>query len=415
MNESVLVLNSFVKGWNVLKWLAADHFTVNAGDFRPQAPGLFSNRIADRSKNLIYPNPKVDENAFTDSVLDHIHRHKFDIVLPVNAAEMMALARVKNEVEKYARFPFENYWKLLLLHDKKYFYELVSGLFDDTLMPRSWSIGDSTPAAREIAAKAGLDNLPFEVMPDYPTADHFLNGNLGIVFPLIVKTRRATSAVGVHRAHHRDELVNVCDLLGREDIIVQETLVGRGVGISFIRWQDPDMLHFFGHKRVREYPIAGGASTSREPWPCQNEPIKDTLIRLLDRLHWRGVVMFEFKEISDGPTRSYKILESNPRFWGSVPLAMINGINFPALLCRAVLGRDLPPVTNRNTIRARIFFSDSLSFFLHLLHGKRVWWNLKDFFNWRRLYLDDIDLSDWPATRKILRAMVAEFFGRRGR
>lgn len=414
MKARVLVLNGFVKGWNILKSLADDGFDVNCGHHTPNAPGLFSNRIGDRSKNLVYPNPKTDEKGFVAAVMEHISREKFDIVLPVNAAEMMALARRKQMIEEHAHFPFENYYKLLLLHDKKYFFELVWGQCDPDILPHTWSIGDQTPPIGDIMAKAGAGLIPYQPMDDYPTVDHFLNANPGIIYPLMVKTRRATSAVGIYRVHNETELRTACRILGEIDIIVQENLAGRGVGISWIRWDQPPLLAHFGHKRVREYPISGGASTSREVWDCDNHPLTTVIARLLDKLDWHGVVMFELKETDMGENRfQYKFLEANPRFWGSVPLAIVNGVNFPALLCRAALGRNIPSVQNLKKYRARIFFSDTLSLVLNLIHGRRIWYNLSDYFNFRRLRLDDIDFGDFPATRKISRQMLAEFFARR--
>jgi hypothetical protein len=396
-----------------LKRLADDGFEVNGAHYTPDAPGLHSNRIKDKSGNLVYPNPKKDEKGFVEAVLAHISKVKFDIVLPVNASEMMALARHRDEVIKYSHFPFENYYKLLLLHDKKYFFELMAGFLDENLLPQSWSVGDRTPPVTEIIEKAAIDNIPIHQMTDYPTVDSFISDQSGLVYPLVVKTRRATSSTGIYRVRNPQELRRACDKLEGADIIIQENLVGRGVGISSIRWDKPEMVHHFGHKRVREYPISGGASTSREPWDCDDHPLAQSLTDLLHRLDWHGVVMFELKEIISRENQySYRFLEANPRFWGSVPLAIANGVNFPVLLCRAALGMAIPPVVNRKQIRARILFSDTLSLLLNVLKGRRIGYNLKDYFNFKNLFLDDIDFSDKPGTRKVLRRMIAEFFSR---
>ena len=72
----------------------------------------------------------------------------------------LALARVRQEVEKQAAFPFENYYKLMLLHDKKYFFELMAGSMDEMLLPKSWSVGDQDLRSRRVrssrsSSKAG--------------------------------------------------------------------------------------------------------------------------------------------------------------------------------------------------------------------------------------------------------------------
>jgi len=410
MRSKVLILNCFIKGWNILKSLADDGFEVYGGDSRKKAPGLFSNRIMDKSRNLIYPDPKIDEEAFVNGVLEYVSREKIDILLPVNSTEMMALARFRDKIDQSIIFPFENYHKLLLLHDKKYFHELISGCCGNQFLPRSWSIGDHKQPIDEILKAAGLEQLPFQSMPNFADIDGLLSSHPALTYPLMVKTRRATSAVGVQRVNNEKELRQICAEHDGSDLIIQENLIGRGVGISFVRWTNPAVMYHFGHKRVREYPISGGASTSREVWDCDNHPLLTVITDLLDKLNWHGVIMFEFKEvIRQENDFEYRFLEANPRFWGSVPLAIANGVNFPVILCRAALGRDAGPVNNLKNIRARILFSDTLSLLLNIFHGRRIFYNLCDYLNFRHLRLDDIDLHDLSATRRVLRQMVSEF------
>jgi predicted ATP-grasp superfamily ATP-dependent carboligase len=59
---------------------------------------------------------------------------------------------------------------------------------------------------------------------------------------------------------------------------------------------------------------------------------------LIRELEWSGVAMVEFKKDDD-----YRLMEVNPRFWGSLPLATRAGLNFPDLLCRRAMGEDIGP------------------------------------------------------------------------
>ena len=59
---------------------------------------------------------------------------------------------------------------------------------------------------------------------------------------------------------------------------------------------------------------------------------------------WFGVAMVEFKlDPRDGLP---KLMEINPRFWGSLPLAIEAGVNFPLLLYRMACGETFKPVEN---------------------------------------------------------------------
>jgi hypothetical protein len=61
---------------------------------------------------------------------------------------------------------------------------------------------------------------------------------------------------------------------------------------------------------------------------------------MLDALNWHGVAMVEFRR--DDRDGEYKLMEVNPKFWGSLDLALAAGADFPGDLCHMALGRALP-------------------------------------------------------------------------
>ena len=100
------------------------------------------------------------------------------------------------------------------------------------------------------------------------------------------------------------------------------------------------MTASFAHKRLREYPATGGASTLRES--VRRDDIRDMALSLLKALDWFGVAMVEFKlDPRDG---IFKLMEINPRFWGSLSLAVAAGVNFPYLLYSMSYGENFKPV-----------------------------------------------------------------------
>lgn len=91
------------------------------------------------------------------------------------------------------------------------------------------------------------------------------------------------------------------------------------------------------HRRIREYPPPAGASSCAESF--YDPQLKEYGIRLLDALEWHGVAMVEFRyDIRD---HQYKILEVNPKFWGSLDLALACGVDFPYYLCQVASGEVL--------------------------------------------------------------------------
>ncbi len=63
---------------------------------------------------------------------------------------------------------------------------------------------------------------------------------------------------------------------------------------------------------------------------------------LLASVNFHGVAMVEFKH--DEETGRSWLLEVNPRFWGSLALAIQSGVDFPYLLYRMATEGDIPPV-----------------------------------------------------------------------
>ena len=59
-----------------------------------------------------------------------------------------------------------------------------------------------------------------------------------------------------------------------------------------------------------------------------------------------------------------KLMEVNPRFWGSLQLAIISGVDFPWLILNMALGKDFSPVLDyRVDQRCRwLLFGDILHF-----------------------------------------------------
>ncbi len=99
-----------------------------------------------------------------------------------------------------------------------------------------------------------------------------------------------------------------------EPPLVQEYLPGGGIGCSVIAEKGVILAHI-GHRRIREYPISGGPSS------CCIAEEHPLLLQWAEKLvaatHFSGLAMFEFKEDASGNPR---LLECNPRIWGSFPL-----------------------------------------------------------------------------------------------
>jgi predicted ATP-grasp superfamily ATP-dependent carboligase len=112
----------------------------------------------------------------------------------------------------------------------------------------------------------------------------------------------------------------------------------------------------FAHRRLREKPPSGGVSVYRESIALDEQLVGPGL-RLLDALGWNGVAMIECKR--EQATGRQVVMEVNPRFWGSLQLAIDAGIDFPSLLVRCAAGEAVPTCDRyRIGTRSRWFWGD---------------------------------------------------------
>ncbi|MFB3041919.1 MAG: ATP-grasp domain-containing protein, partial [Candidatus Poribacteria bacterium] len=116
-------------------------------------------------------------------------------------------------------------------------------------------------------------------------------------------------------------------LLEQGDVSVQENFIGMGVGVELLAAQG-ESLFAFQHVRVHE-PIMGGGSSYRKSVALDSE-LLEASTKLLKALNYTGVAMVEFKV--NFKTGAWVFIEINARFWGSLPLAVAAGADFPYYL-----------------------------------------------------------------------------------
>ena len=115
---------------------------------------------------------------------------------------------------------------------------------------------------------------------------------------------------------------------------------GGSVGVSYL-FNSGETRAVFSHRRLLEYPESGGPSIVRES--IRHEEAEEAGLRLLQRMKWHGVAMVEFR--IDSRNGKPVLIEVNPRFWGSLPLAIASGVDFPRLLCDMYEHGDVPVVS----------------------------------------------------------------------
>lgn len=265
---------------------------------------------------VIYPDPR-DEVRFIDFLVGYLKQNKVDVLLPIGYLTTVAISKHKDELLKYTKVPVADYQSMQIASDKSQTMELAHKL------------GITTPEEYSSVKDIGT-------------------------YPIVAK--------GIYESG-QVRYINSPDELNRVSLtnnILQEYIPGEGFGFYALFNQGNERAIFM-HKRVREYPITGGSSTAAESIYDPN--LKELGLTLLRDLNWHGVAMVEFKK--DSRDGTYKLMEINPKFWGSLDLSIASGVNFPYLTVMMALNGDIQPVLEYDTdVRFRWPFPDDT---LHLL------------------------------------------------
>ncbi|ORT48684.1 hypothetical protein ST37_16515 [Vibrio sp. qd031] len=110
-----------------------------------------------------------------------------------------------------------------------------------------------------------------------------------------------------------------------QPFILEQYFEGTGEGLSVFAIEGV-VKTAFAHQRLWESADGGGSSyrKSVEVDPAQLEAVK----KLCAKTHMTGLAMFEFKRnLNNG---KWILIEVNARVWGSIPLAVQSGIDFPS-------------------------------------------------------------------------------------
>lgn len=339
----VLVLDGL---WNktvaAVRSLGKRGYRVAVGERTRFAPALFSKYCARR---FLYPSPALFPEAFLDALQEELRFGRYDVVLAMEFGTQVLIARNRHRFEGLARFPFAPADLAIRVQDKAELAAFASAR------------GVECPATFRPAGPGEASGMA-ERLP----------------YPLLVKPRLSSGGRGIMRVESPSQLRNVYPKVHAVHPmpILQECIPagGAALGVGALMNFSSEPRAMFAYRRLREYPLGGGPSTLRES--ISDEALCRETERLLSALGWVGVAMVEYKvDPRDGRA---KLLEVNPRFWGSLHHAIVSGVDFPHLLCRMAMGEDVPVqrayrvgVRSRSVIHGELmhFMSNPERFRLH--------------------------------------------------
>lgn len=203
--------------------------------------------------------------------------------------------------------------------------------------------------------------------------------------PLILKPRTGSGSSGIIRIATEKELQLMrfsSNEIKDEDYVIQELLPdGRNVKGAFFLAHQGKIISAYTHERIRTSPPEGGVTVLSQA-SCNHALIEEGR-KPIELLKWDGLIMLEF--LYDERCGQYKIIEANPRLWGSVMLSEYCGSNmledYVRLCC------SLPPSRNytiNTNVKIRWLFPVDLLSYIRSGFRIRNFWHFRDtcFINW---------------------------------
>ncbi len=348
--------------YNVLRSLGKKGLKVCVGDTSKLCMSFWSRYAAEK---FLYRSFYANPHEFIASLKEAFVKYKPKVYIPIHEETFVVAKYIDELKDTKVAIPISDFDTLKTLHMKNSLINLASRL--EIPVPKSIQPKDLSDV-REFSKEVG--------------------------FPVVIKMINTNSAKGVFYAYSQSELLDIYSkLIQNLDTdqfpILQEYVRGSGYGVSLLLNRG-NVRALFTHKRLREKIASGGTSTKRVS--TKNNVLEEYAIRLLSEVKYHGVAMVEFKY--DENNKKGWLIEVNPRFWGSLALAIHAGVDFPYLLYRMALDGDVEPVFNyEDGVVVRWILGDMLATLSYIKSQKRLK-PLFDFFNFKGERFDDFYLDD---------------------
>jgi len=252
----------------------------------------------------------------------------YDLVIPCDERALLPLQRHRAALSGLARLAIPDDAAIAVLFDKH--------------------------ATRELARQAGVAISPGRLARADDTGAGLL-AEFGA--PVVLKPRRSYTLDGLGTRGRVLVLSDPAKLdraLADSDpdsALVEAYFAGEGLGVSILA-SGGRLLQAFEHHRVHE---RSGSSFYRVSAPLDPELVQ-ACAAVAGALGYTGVAMFEFKR---NPTGAWVLLEVNARPWGSLPLPVALGVDFPFRWYRLLVeGAETPPVDYRTGVYGRNLLPD---------------------------------------------------------
>ena len=272
------------------------------------------------TSNLMCKHSRFFKKVYTDiqandeSMFGLLEKEQYDVLIPVSDMTVPFASKNKDFIERQfgTKCAVPDYKQVSQVEDKHRFMAFC----DEHDLPHPKTKVLMADTLDEVASFVGFPAL---IKPDYS-----------------VGARGITKVDSLAELKEKDPEVSgkfgACTL--------QEFIENKEYYYNVMLYRDKEG-RFLGHailKIVRMFPIAAGSSSC-----CitvENDVLLEICKDCLDKLDWVGMADFDVLQRLDNG--EFKIIEINPRVPASLRAASISGVNFPEIIVRDAMGKEMP-------------------------------------------------------------------------
>ncbi len=255
--------------------------------------------------------------------------------------------------------------QVYLLQKNRDLFEDISTLY--LLNEASFTIAFNKDKTYQLARSL---SIPVPSSKLYTQGEQIQETLVEFSYPVILKP---FCSVNESKVDEKNFVLSACSSAEAQDLLqqmpagavqIQEQVSGVGVGIEFLALNG-NILAVHQHRRLHE--TTGHGSSYRKSVPVNSELYRAAAM-IIEKLDYTGVGMCEFRV--DEEKKQWWFIELNARFWGSLPLAVAAGVDFPWLLFQLLVeGRSKFDTSYKIGTRCRNIRSD-LRWNLHWLQQR---------------------------------------------
>lgn len=303
-SEKVLVIGDDMRSFlATVRSLGRQGLDVHVAPFDLSAPALTSRYISKIHSLPVY----LDGGSlWLDAVTHLLSTEGFSLVIPCDERSLLPLVRHAAELAAYSKLSIPDARSMELFFDKHATRELATSL---SIPVAAGKILAPSDTASSVVAVLGLPMIA-KYRQSFAWPEIYVRTKASVI-----RTDAELAQWLTKNREHGDA------------ILFEHMFPGIGVGVSVLCNQGT-VLQAFEHHRVREF---DGSGYYRKSAPLDQSRLS-AVSKLVAASAYTGIAMFEFKV--DPDTSNWILLEVNARPWGSLPLPVAIGIDFPYRLYR---------------------------------------------------------------------------------